>query len=188
MARAGTADPFSDTQGRPDRVHPQDKRQPYAEQDIEALLAAAPIDMRVLLRLGASAGLRASKITGLTWDQVELAAGTAQVLGKGRKVRKVVLVTSLLDDLQVLQPLRKGEWIVGRTPEAARKRLRTLYRRAGVAYLGLHALRHTAGTQLVRAGFDLQDVAEHLGHSDIQTARTYDGRADDRLRNHFRRQ
>ncbi|QII22331.1 site-specific integrase (plasmid) [Deinococcus wulumuqiensis R12] len=30
----------------------------------------------------------------------------------------------------------------------------------------LHALRHTAGTRLVRAGFQLQDVFEYLGHGD----------------------
>nr|WP_281416261.1 tyrosine-type recombinase/integrase [Deinococcus aestuarii] len=63
--------------------------------------------------------------------------------------------------------------VIGRTPEAARGRLRTLCKREGIPYLGLHALRHTAGTRLVRAGFQLQDVAEHLGHSDVQTARTY---------------
>ncbi|WP_425514242.1 tyrosine-type recombinase/integrase [Deinococcus aestuarii] len=54
--------------------------------------------------------------------------------------------------------------MIGRTPEAARGRLRTLCKREGIPYLGLHALRHTAGTRLVRAGFPLQDVAEHLGH------------------------
>ncbi|MFC3832887.1 tyrosine-type recombinase/integrase [Deinococcus rufus] len=61
--------------------------------------------------------------------------------------------------------------VIGRTPEAARNRLRTLCIRVGVPYRGLHALRHTAGTRLVRAGFQLQDVAKHLGHSDVQTAR-----------------
>lgn len=60
--------------------------------------------------------------------------------------------------------------------------------RVDVPYRGLHALRHTAGTRLVRAGFQLQDVAEHLGHSDVQTACTYGKWADTRLREHLQQQ
>ena len=106
--------------------------------------------------------------------------------GKGGKTRRVLLSSSLIADLRELGPQQEGVAVIGRTPEAARGRLRTLCQREGIPYLGLHALRHTAGTRLVRAGFQLQDVAEHLGHSDVQTARTYGKWADDRLKEHMR--
>lgn len=186
-ARATTDHPFTDVKPRKDRRRPWDRRQPYPEADVEKLLAAAPVEMRVLLRLGGIAGLRASEITSLTWGDLDLAGGALTVRnGKGGKTRRVLLSASLIADLQELGPQREDVPVIGRTPEAARGRLRTLCLREGVPYLGLHALRHTAGTRLVRAGFQLQDVAEHLGHSDVQTTRTYGKWADDRLKEHMR--
>jgi integrase/recombinase XerC len=38
---------------------------------------------------------------------------------------------------------------------------------------GTHVLRHTFGTQLVRAGFDLVTVAELMGHARLETTRIY---------------
>jgi len=38
---------------------------------------------------------------------------------------------------------------------------------------GPHVLRHTFGTQLVRAGVDLVTVAELLGHARLETTRVY---------------
>lgn len=184
--KATTDTPFTDTHPKKDRRRPWDKRQPYPEDDVSKLLAAADLEMRVLLRLGGIAGLRASEITGLRWRDVDLDASVLTVAhGKGGKTRRVLLSASLTADLRAMEPRQSDVTVIGRTPEAARGRLRTLCKREGVAYLGLHALRHTAGTRLVRAGFQLQDVAEHLGHSDVQTARTYGKWADDRLKSHF---
>ncbi|MFK7604382.1 tyrosine-type recombinase/integrase [Deinococcus sp. SM5_A1] len=185
-AGATQDDPFADTKPQKDRVRPHDKRQPYSESDLAALLRGASLEMQVLLHLGASAGLRASEMTGLTWGHLDLEQGTATITGKGRKTRKVLLSGSLLRALQALGPGGEEQRVIGRTPEAARLRLRTLCKIANVPYLGLHALRHAAGTRLIRAGFQLQDVAEHLGHSDVQTARTYAKWADERLRDHLR--
>ncbi|MFD2609160.1 tyrosine-type recombinase/integrase [Deinococcus taklimakanensis] len=185
--KATKGTPFADTKPRKDRRRPWDKRQPYPEADLQRLLAAASVEMRVLLRLGGIAGLRASEITTLVWGDVDLESGTLTVRhGKGGKSRRVLTSTSLIEDLHALGPKADDQPVIGRTPESARQRLRTLCRRVGVPYLGLHSLRHSAGTRLVRAGFQLQDVAEHLGHSDVQTARTYGKWADDRLREHMR--
>ena len=178
--------PFTDTKPRKDRRRPWDKRQPYPDGDVQRLLDAAPLEMRVLLRLGGIAGLRASEITHLKWGDIDLEGGALTVQnGKGGKTRRVLLSASLLADLRELGVKEPDISVIGRTPEAARGRLRTLCARLGVPYLGLHALRHTAGTRLVRAGFQLQDVAEHLGHTDVQTARTYGKWADDRLRDYM---
>lgn len=188
-ARATKDTPFTDTKPKKDARRAWDKRQPYPEADVQRLLDAAPVEMRVLLRLGSIAGLRAAEITRLKWQDVDLDGGALMVLnGKGGKSRRVLLSASLVTDLHELGPRSPSTPVIGRTPEAARARLRTLCTRVGVPYLGLHALRHTAGTRLVRAGFQLQDVAEHLGHSDVQTARTYGKWANDRLRIHLQAQ
>lgn len=187
-ARATKDDPFGDVKPRRDPRRPWDKRQPYPESDLARLMAEAPVEMRVLLRLGSLAGLRASEITDLCWGDVDLEHGALTVRqGKGGKMRHVLMAGSLVADLHLLGPEGPEQPVIGRTPEAARMRLRTLCKQADVPYLGLHALRHAAGTRLIRAGFQLQDVAEHLGHSDVQTARTYGKWADDRLKEHMQR-
>lgn len=185
-AKATSIDPFGDVKLKKDGRRPWDKRQPYPEQDLKTLLTQSPLEMRILLRLGGVAGLRASEITALKWIDLELESRALTVQhGKGGKARRVLLPTSLITDLRELEAQRTGLFVIGRTPEAARQRLKSLCRRLDVPYLGLHALRHAAGTRLIRAGFQLQDVAEHLGHSDVQTARTYGKWADDRLRDHL---
>jgi integrase len=36
-----------------------------------------------------------------------------------------------------------------------------------------HSLRHTFGVELARAGVGIEDIAELMGHADIETARIY---------------
>ena len=60
-------------------------------------------------------------------------------------------------------------------------RLRTLARRAGVAFINVHALRHTAGTRMTRA-VDLETASHFLGHSSIATTQIYAHFADDVLK------
>ena len=188
-AKATRDDPFGDVRPKKDSRRAWDKRQPYPEPDLTRLLDAAPLEMRVLLRLGGLAGLRASEITALRWEDLDLDGGALTVQhGKGGKTRRVLLAASLISDLRNLGGGERVGLVIGRTPEAARQRLKTLCKHLDVPYLGLHALRHAAGTRLIRAGFQLQDVAEHLGHSDVQTARTYGKWADDRLKEHLRGQ
>ncbi|WP_414657814.1 tyrosine-type recombinase/integrase [Deinococcus sp. VB343] len=187
-AKATRLDPFRDVRPQRDKVRPQDKRQPYTEDELEKLLALADADMRVLLLLGASAGLRASEIVNLRWGDINKADAIATVTGKGRKTRRVILSGSLLTALDELVRIAPEQRVIGRSPEAARLRMKALCHQAGVTYKGLHALRHSAGTRLVRAGFALQDIAEHLGHSDVATARIYGKWADDRLRDFLKGQ
>jgi len=49
-------------------------------------------------------------------------------------------------------------------------------------YRGYHALRHSAGTRLTREGASLEDVARHLGHAALETARSYAKWSDHALR------
>lgn len=183
--KATRDDPFIDSKPQRDKVRPQDKRQPYSDEDFLSLMHAAPLEMQVLLALAGTAGLRVSEITSLQWQDVHLDLAVVEVLGKGQKIRNVNLSASLVALLRQLGPGQPEQLVIGRSPEAARKRVHTLCRRTEVKYLGIHSLRHTAGTSLHKAGFDLQDVAEHLGHSDVQTATIYAKWADDRLKRHF---
>ncbi len=181
-AGATTADPFLDVKPAPDRTAKWDKRQPYPQDAVEALLAVGDARHHALVLLGAHAGLRATEIVRLRWQDINLVSGTAHVTGKGGKVRRVNLSRSLKEALEALRASAVGEWVIGGSPEAARLRLRRACLEAGVPYLALHPLRHTAGTRLVRAGRTLQDVARHLGHASVATAEIYGKWADEALK------
>lgn len=139
------------------------------------------------------AGLRVAEICALDAGDVRLSArkGSITVLGKGRSggtQRTVVLhaearasLTRLLDDLG--RP-KAGPLIRNRTgrrlsTRAAHTTVAALGAAAGLGPadngepFGPHTLRHTFGTDLVRAGHDLVTLAELMGHTDINTTRRY---------------
>lgn len=181
-AGATTADPFRDARAAPERTPAWEKRQPYSEQDLSALLAAADPVERLIILLGSHAGLRVAEMCVLTGRDIDLAGGQIAVRsGKGLKQRRVALSSSLIGEFSAL-PLTGDTPLLPLTDSGVRKRVHRLCRKAGVTYRGIHALRHAAGTRLVREGASLEDAARHLGHSNLETARVYAKWADTRLR------
>lgn len=185
-ANATQADPFMDIHAARDRTAPWDKRQPYTDEELTALLKDAPPRDRVLILLCAHAGLRIHEALDLQWG--DLAEDALLVRrGKGGKQRRVVCSSRLRE---ALASLRAVQWdgvspdspVVGGSRGGAAERLRGLARRAEVTYRAFHAFRHYAGTKLYRQTGRLEDVARHLGHSNIETTRVYAKWADDTVK------
>jgi integrase/recombinase XerC len=183
-AGATEADPFADLRPGRDPTAAWDKRKPYPPGEIDDLLAVAQGEDRVLILLGAHAGLRVAECLALRWEDVSLAGRELVVQrGKGGKKRIVPLSRSLAGALAALQRGASGYVLSVRTGEAARYRLRRLTRRHGLPYRGIHALRHACGTRLVREnGGDLETAAKLLGRGSIETTRAYVEWADEGLR------
>ena len=178
-AGATETDPFSDVQLKPDLEAPEDKRPPYPPEAVDALLAVAAPRERVLVLLGAHAGLRVSEICALRRGDVNLDTKRLEVRhGKGDKPRAVNLSARTCTAIEALER-SAGEAVIGLTPQGARAALRRLCLRAGVPYQAVHALRHTAGTRLYRATKDLKAVARHLGQRRVETAAVYAKYAED---------
>ncbi|GAA4013496.1 tyrosine-type recombinase/integrase [Deinococcus rubellus] len=179
-AQATQAAPFADVKPVRDKTAAWDKRAPYTHEEVQRLLNAANPRMRVLLLLCAHGGLRISEALDLRWDDVVLEASALTVQhGKGGKRRQVVVGESLR---AALETLPRNDRVIGGSYPAAVERLQRLCTRTGVPYRGHHALRHYAGTRLTREGASLDDVARHLGHSVLETARIYIKWSDEGLR------
>lgn len=179
---ATDADPFADVKAPKDPTPPWEKRQPYELEAVERLLAHAGTRDATLVLLGAHAGLRVSEACELTAADLDLAAGQLRVrLGKGGKQRTVALSRRLQAALATLE-LAPGASVLGVGVNGARAALRRLCKRAGVDYRAAHALRHSSGTRLYRDTGDLETVARHLGHANLETSRVYAKWSDERLR------
>jgi integrase/recombinase XerC len=182
--QAVRANPFAACRAPRDSTPAWEKRMPYADDEVAALLQAAtdPAD-RVLVLLGAHAGLRAQECTDLRWADVHLARRDLLVRrGKGSKQRVVALSASLRQALQALGRREDGYVLPYRTAGSAWRHMQALCAAADVTAKGVHALRHAAGTRLYAETHDLEATARHLGHSKLETTRIYAKWSDRQLR------
>jgi integrase/recombinase XerC len=167
-----------------DPTPPWEKRRPYDNDEIAALLdsAADPFD-RVLVLLGAHGGLRAGACVRLRWRDVNMTRRDLTIrLSKGGKTRTVGMSASVKQALQGLSRRPDGYVLPYRTPKTAWMHITTLCEVAGVAPKGMHSLRHSAGTRLHAETGDLEETARHLGHTKLDTTRIYAKWNDRKLR------
>lgn len=180
---------------------------PVPDATWRTVVASPLIDrgMRFALTLGYYAGLRRTEIVSLTPEHVNRT--TLEVVGfrrKGHKDSRVNLSTifdvydrhlpSLLPARAELEELVRSAaasgtlipWAVGKDHLNARnafnRRLRVLCGRLEVSPFTPHQLRHSAATNLIRAGVPLHLVRDLLDHSDVQTTMRYLKGGADELR------
>jgi len=166
------------------------------EPEINALLAAPDRGTwtgrrdHAMLLLAAQTGLRASELTGLRRNDLQLGVGAhVSCLGKGRKQRitpltkqtGAVLRTWLAERAgrpdDPLFPTRTGRTL---SRDAIEHRLAKHAATATAACPSLaakkitpHVLRHTAAMRLLHAGIDTAVIALWLGHEQIETTQIY---------------
>lgn len=184
------ANPFDEVPSVRDNTPRWEKRQPYSAEEVERLAAAAADDReRALVLLGAYGGLRIGEAVGLRREQVDLGARRVTVTGKGRKTRTVRILSRQLEEVlrRLLAEGGEGALLGYASDQQARRALRALAARAGVAYRGraFHSLRHHAGTEIYRKTRNLDAVAKHLGHSNINTSQIYAKFAEEMLEGIF---
>lgn len=171
-AGATTANPSRDTTAINDPEPKHEKRAPYPEASIRAMLEAGTDWERACVLLASDGALRAHEAVNLEWASVDLEHHTLRVIGKGRKPRTVSLSPNLTTAITVL-PRFEARVLAVKDTDTLRRRVHALCERAGVPYMGYHSLRHSCLTWLYRTTRDLQATAAHAGHSNIQTTTVY---------------
>jgi len=135
----------------------------------------------ILLRLG----LRRSEVAGLRLDDIDWRAGEVVVRGKGSRQDRLPLPADVGE--AIASYLRRGRPQGGRREVFLRARapygpmasgtvassVRRACRRAGIAEVGSHRLRHTVACEMVAAGVPLVEIAQVLRHHSLQTTAVY---------------
>lgn len=151
-----------------------------------------PVPMRVLRDIYASinrertrayfllallAGMRVHEVAKVRGEDFDLERGALTITGKGGKTQLIPLAPELRD-LAERMP-RRGYWFPAYTIEgcvtrdAVYKGIKNAMRRAGHPDLQPHQLRHSYGTELLRAGADVRTVQELMRHDDLNTTQGY---------------
>ena len=155
-------------------------------EDFGRLYDAAEPTERMILVLGTMMGLRRSEIAGLTDADIDLAAKTMRICGKGHGsglVQVMDIPPMVIDEIaayrrhksgavrtddRLVQVCRNGAWF-GVVPNRIYARLTELGERCGIKVTP-HALRRLYATTLVNVvEADLDTVRRLMRHSDITT-------------------
>lgn len=136
----------------------------------------------LLVRLG----LRAGELAALTLEDINWRTGTIRIRGKGQQVESLPLPTDVGEAIAVYVRRARPATALDRTVFARHRaphhRLSTsgvtqivaaAARRAGLGVIHAHRLRHTAASQLLRAGAPLPEIGQLLRHRRALTTAIY---------------
>lgn len=161
-------------------------------EQLEALLgscdrstATGRRDYAVLVTLG-RLGLRAGEVAALKLEDVDWRAGELSIAGKGRRAERLPLpedvgeaIVAYLQDGRPATTQDRSLIVRVRAPHRGLTGggiTQIVFAAAGRAGLGpiySHRLRHTAATQMLRAGASLEEIGQVLRHRQVLTTAIY---------------
>lgn len=158
------------------------EKKTYTDIDLEKLnQCCETLRDRAILHFLRSTGCRISEMVGLNRDQIDLKALECVVHGKGNKDRKVYMdpvAGMILGQYLETRTDDNPALFIGRRKErllhgGVRVMLKKLGAEAGVDHVHPHKFRRTLATDLCRHGMPIQEVANVLGHEQLDTTMRY---------------
>jgi integrase/recombinase XerD len=139
-----------------------------------------------ILTLLSRLGLRAGEVAGLALEDIDWRAAEILVRGKGRRSERLPLpvdvgeaIAAYLRDGRPARAEGRSVFVLLVAPYRALSRtvvsqvVASAARRAGLGTFYAHRLRHTAATEVLRAGASLPEVGQLLRHHQLQTTALY---------------
>ena len=143
------------------------------------LLNELPSHLKEMAAFSLATGLRASNVTGLQWQEVDLKKGHTYIHPDQAKTKKAISVPLNVNALSVLNA-RKGkhpqyvftykDMPIG---QCNTKAWRNALKRAGIDNFRWHDLRHTWASRLIQKGVPLHALMEMGGWTDVDMVRKY---------------
>ena len=153
----------------------------HSPEEIKELLAKMPnIYYRLIVLLGARAGLRRGEMALLKWQDVDFKNARIYVApNKTENDRYVPISDDLKKELLSAKKLAKNDFVICLGQEKARHSkdyLTAIYAKTTNKmpfHCTVHKLRHTFASHLVQNGVDLYTVSKLLGHTKIEMTEIY---------------
>ena len=175
-------------------------RPPTPEEVKRLLLSCEGADRhslrnRAILELMYSSGLRACEVTRLELADLDLGKGLVRVRGKGGRERTAPIGKAAVGwhsrylalGRPAFRPKTEALFVSrfgrGFSPTGLGSELKRVMRRAGFGpELTAHGLRRAAATHSMKAGMNLREVQEFLGHRKLETTVWYTGLGTEEVR------
>ncbi|HJO37168.1 MAG TPA: tyrosine-type recombinase/integrase [Vicinamibacterales bacterium] len=173
-----------DSDIRREKIARRQRRLQGDEED--RLLAAANPRLQRLIVAALETGCRRKELLTLQWKDVDLGAGALRIQAehaKDREARPIPISSRLAGVLEMGRtdpagaPLGPLAYVFGNevgdpigSPQTAWE---NACRKAGIADLRFHDLRHEAGSRFLEGRMPLHHVREMLGHASLSTTNTY---------------
>lgn len=157
-------------------------KQPLTVEEVKLIDSRFCIRDKVIVHLMLDAGLRASEVCKLTWNDVDLINNIIRVNnGKYNKSRIVPLVPGLKRLMQFTDTgyrynykyvvcSRTGEQL---TVNAVKLLFQRIKRDTGITRIHAHLCRHTFATSYIVGGGNMEQLRIMLGHADYNVTQNY---------------
>src|SRR5262245_17031551 len=176
---------------RPPAPKPQERH--LARDQVRALIQACDLPhLKLFVHLAYATAGRSSALLGLTWDRCDFERGKINLedptIDHPHKGRAIVPMT---DGLRIaLIEAHRGaltdfviEW-AGKRVASVKRGIKAAGLRADVGKVTPHMLRHSAAVRMAEDGVPMEEIAQYLGHSNVNvTRRVYARFSPDYLRN-----
>lgn len=153
---------------------------------------------RAIFEMFYATGIRLSELVGLDRDDLDFAALSMRVLGKGNKERIVFFNETASDavrDYLEATPRKSpgGPLFLNRygariSQRGVEKMFANVLAKSGLdKHASPHTLRHSFATHLLEEGSDLVTIKELLGHESLQTTQIYTNISKQRMKSVYQR-
>ena len=148
------------------------------KEEILRLVENCSPALKPVVILAVNTGMRHGEIFNLKWHDVDFKRNVICLLEtKSGEKREVPMNEVVKNELIKVRKHPKSPYIFchpnGQRVKDIRKSFWTALKKSGIKDFRFHDLRHTAASQLVMAGIDLNTVREILGHNTIEMTLRY---------------
>jgi integrase len=133
----------------------------------------------LLVLMAITTGARRGELLALRWRDLDLERRTAAVAtSKNGEPRVLVLVAPVLTEIERVRSRRPDDFVFASDKRPGRamrieRSFRDACAGARITNFRFHDLRHTAASYLAMGGASLLEIAETLGHKQLQMVRRY---------------
>ena len=148
-------------------------------EEADRLIRELPMHLAEMSRFALATGLRRANITGLEWSQVNLEERLAWIHADQAKGKKAIAVPLNKDAIDVLKrqigkhPTRVFSYNGKPVFQTSTKAWHKALKRAGIADLRFHDLRHTWASWHVQSGTPIYALQEMGGWQSVEMVRRY---------------
>jgi len=159
-------------------------------EEFEQLQANSAPHLQAINLMAYQTGIRSGEILGLTWDRVDLKAGLIRLRAEDTKTDEARLIpltaqlTPLLRDLYKVRYLHEDHVFLmrGQSVNSIKTAFHAACRRAKIEGFRFHDFRHTAVTNMRRAGIDHLTIMRITGHKTLEVFKRYNSFLEGDLR------